>query len=198
MVTVSQKGWVVIPVALRDNYHWNTGDRVKVVDYGGVVSLVRHSPRRRRKHHRPVRQAPLPAVADGLPLIRVERVEAKRLLQDRRARRVEQALDELAHSEPRPLASVEHVLGDVSSPSDALPKVLAARSCAPDVHPIQMQAGVAAHRTDAVGADGRARRPRPSFVQPGVKPGEPLGAPIHPKRRSLPITSCPAGKVMTS
>jgi AbrB family looped-hinge helix DNA binding protein len=40
MVTVSQKGWVVIPVALRHKYHWNTGDRVKVVDYGGVVSLV--------------------------------------------------------------------------------------------------------------------------------------------------------------
>ena len=40
MVTVSQKGWVVIPVELRNKYHWNTGDRVKVVDYGGVVSLV--------------------------------------------------------------------------------------------------------------------------------------------------------------
>jgi AbrB family looped-hinge helix DNA binding protein len=40
MVTVSQKGWVVIPVALRNKYHWHTGDRVKVVDYGGVVSLV--------------------------------------------------------------------------------------------------------------------------------------------------------------
>jgi AbrB family looped-hinge helix DNA binding protein len=40
IVTVSQKGWVVIPVALRNKYHWNTGDRVQVVDYGGVVSLV--------------------------------------------------------------------------------------------------------------------------------------------------------------
>ena len=40
MVTVSQKGWVVIPVALRNKYHWNTGDRVRFVDYGGVVSLV--------------------------------------------------------------------------------------------------------------------------------------------------------------
>lgn len=40
VVTVSQKGWVVIPVALRNKYHWHTGDRVKVVDYGGVVSLV--------------------------------------------------------------------------------------------------------------------------------------------------------------
>jgi AbrB family looped-hinge helix DNA binding protein len=40
VVTVSQKGWVVIPVALRNKYHWSRGDRVKVVDYGGVVSLV--------------------------------------------------------------------------------------------------------------------------------------------------------------
>lgn len=40
VVTVSQKGWVVIPVELRNKYHWNTGDRVDVVDYGGVVSLV--------------------------------------------------------------------------------------------------------------------------------------------------------------
>jgi AbrB family looped-hinge helix DNA binding protein len=40
VVTVSQKGWVVIPADLREKYRWKTGDRVKVVDYGGVVSLV--------------------------------------------------------------------------------------------------------------------------------------------------------------
>ncbi len=40
VVTVSQKGWVVIPAELRAKYQWQTGDRVKVVDYGGVVSLV--------------------------------------------------------------------------------------------------------------------------------------------------------------
>lgn len=40
VVTVSQKGWVVIPADLRAKYQWQTGDRVKVVDYGGVVSLV--------------------------------------------------------------------------------------------------------------------------------------------------------------
>lgn len=40
VVTVSQKGWVVIPVGLRDKYNWHAGDQVKVVDYGGVVSLV--------------------------------------------------------------------------------------------------------------------------------------------------------------
>ncbi|HYM25438.1 MAG TPA: AbrB/MazE/SpoVT family DNA-binding domain-containing protein [Vicinamibacterales bacterium] len=40
VVTVSQKGWVVIPVELRNKYHWHSGDRVHVVDYGGVVGLV--------------------------------------------------------------------------------------------------------------------------------------------------------------
>lgn len=40
VVTVSQKGWVVIPAELRHKYDWKSGDRVKVVDYGGVVSLV--------------------------------------------------------------------------------------------------------------------------------------------------------------
>ena len=40
IVTLSQKGWVVIPAELREKYHWKSGDRVKVVDYGGVVSLI--------------------------------------------------------------------------------------------------------------------------------------------------------------
>jgi AbrB family looped-hinge helix DNA binding protein len=40
VVTVSQKGWVVIPSELRAKYGWQTGVRVQVVDYGGVVSLV--------------------------------------------------------------------------------------------------------------------------------------------------------------
>jgi AbrB family looped-hinge helix DNA binding protein len=40
VVTVSQKGWVVIPSELRAKYGWQSGGRVQVVDYGGVVSLV--------------------------------------------------------------------------------------------------------------------------------------------------------------
>ena len=40
LVTVSQKGWVVIPAEVRRKYNWKAGDRVKVVDYGGIVSLV--------------------------------------------------------------------------------------------------------------------------------------------------------------
>ena len=39
-VTVSQKGWVVIPAELRRKYQLTTGSQVVVVDYGGVLSLV--------------------------------------------------------------------------------------------------------------------------------------------------------------
>jgi len=37
---VSEKGWVVIPQELRDRYGLRKGDRVHVVDYGGVISIV--------------------------------------------------------------------------------------------------------------------------------------------------------------
>lgn len=37
---VSSKGWVVIPAELRHKYNLKPGDKVRVVDYGGVVSLV--------------------------------------------------------------------------------------------------------------------------------------------------------------
>ena len=40
VVKVSQKGWVVIPAELRRKYRWKAGDRVRVVDYGGVISLL--------------------------------------------------------------------------------------------------------------------------------------------------------------
>ena len=39
-VTVSEKGWVVIPAALRKKYNLHAGAEVSVVDYGGVLSLI--------------------------------------------------------------------------------------------------------------------------------------------------------------
>ncbi len=39
-VRLSQKGWVVIPAALRKKYNLKPGVEVQVVDYGGVLSLV--------------------------------------------------------------------------------------------------------------------------------------------------------------
>ncbi len=39
-LTVSTKGWVVIPAALRRKYGLKPGTKVKIVDYGGVLALV--------------------------------------------------------------------------------------------------------------------------------------------------------------
>jgi AbrB family looped-hinge helix DNA binding protein len=39
-VKLSQKGWVVIPAALREKYGLKAGAEVLVVDYGGVLALV--------------------------------------------------------------------------------------------------------------------------------------------------------------
>ena len=38
--TLSEKGWVVIPHKLRERYGLKKGDKVHVVDYGGVISIV--------------------------------------------------------------------------------------------------------------------------------------------------------------
>lgn len=37
---VSEKGWVVIPQDLRQRYGLKKGDRVHIIDYGGVLSIV--------------------------------------------------------------------------------------------------------------------------------------------------------------
>ena len=39
-VTVSEKGWIVIPAELRKKYKLRPGTEVSVVDYGGVLALV--------------------------------------------------------------------------------------------------------------------------------------------------------------
>jgi len=39
-LTLSGKGWVVIPQEMRRRYGLKKGDRVHVVDYGGVMSIV--------------------------------------------------------------------------------------------------------------------------------------------------------------
>lgn len=38
--TLSKKGWIVIPQELRERYRLKTGDRVHVIDYGGVISII--------------------------------------------------------------------------------------------------------------------------------------------------------------
>lgn len=39
-VKVSAKGWVVIPIELRRRYGIEPGQEMRIVDYGGVLSLV--------------------------------------------------------------------------------------------------------------------------------------------------------------
>ena len=39
-VTVSEKGWIVIPAELRKKYNLHPGAEVAVVDYRGVLALV--------------------------------------------------------------------------------------------------------------------------------------------------------------
>lgn len=39
-LTISHKGWVVIPADLRKKYDLHPGRTVQVVDYGGVLALV--------------------------------------------------------------------------------------------------------------------------------------------------------------
>jgi AbrB family looped-hinge helix DNA binding protein len=39
-VRLSEKGWVVIPAAMRKKYGLKPGSNVQVVDYGGVLAIV--------------------------------------------------------------------------------------------------------------------------------------------------------------
>jgi len=39
-VRLSQKGWVVIPAAIRAKYGLKPGANLQVVDYGGVLAIV--------------------------------------------------------------------------------------------------------------------------------------------------------------
>jgi AbrB family looped-hinge helix DNA binding protein len=39
-LTISNKGWVVIPAELRRKYHLMPGTEVVIVDYGGVLAII--------------------------------------------------------------------------------------------------------------------------------------------------------------
>jgi len=67
--TLSEKGWVVIPQDLRRRYGLKKGDRVHVIDYGGVISIV------------PAAEAP---VKDSLGMLRGKTSLVKELVKSRR------------------------------------------------------------------------------------------------------------------
>ncbi len=37
---LSEKGWVVIPQEMRERYGLKKGDRVHIIDYAGVISII--------------------------------------------------------------------------------------------------------------------------------------------------------------
>ena len=39
-LTISNKGWVVIPAEYRKKYNLRAGTKVVIVDYGGVLAIV--------------------------------------------------------------------------------------------------------------------------------------------------------------
>lgn len=67
--TVSAKGWVVIPQEIRRRYGLKKGDKVHIIDYGGVVALV------------PASKDP---VAEGYGMLKGGPSLTKGLLEDRR------------------------------------------------------------------------------------------------------------------
>jgi AbrB family looped-hinge helix DNA binding protein len=67
--TLSEKGWVVIPRDLRRRYGLKKGDRVHVIDYGGVISIV------------PAAETP---IKDSLGMLRGETSLVKELVKSRR------------------------------------------------------------------------------------------------------------------
>jgi AbrB family looped-hinge helix DNA binding protein len=40
VLTISNKGWVVIPADMRKKYHLDPGTEVVIVDYGGVLAIL--------------------------------------------------------------------------------------------------------------------------------------------------------------
>ena len=66
---LSEKGWVVIPQELRERYGLKKGDRVHVIDYGGVISIV------------PASEAP---IKDAMGLLRGKTSLVKALIKSRR------------------------------------------------------------------------------------------------------------------
>lgn len=67
--TVSAKGWVVIPQELRERYGLKKGDKVHLVDLGGVVAIV------------PMARNP---IAAGRGLLKSNYSLSEELLEDRR------------------------------------------------------------------------------------------------------------------
>lgn len=69
---LSKNGWVVIPQELRERYGLRKSDRVRVIDYGGVISIV------------PASKTP---IKDAMGMLKGETSLVKELVKSRRQER---------------------------------------------------------------------------------------------------------------
>lgn len=67
--TLSEKGWIVIPQEMRERYGLKKGDKVHVIDYGGVISVI------------PVSEAP---IKDSLGMLKGKKSLVPALAKSRR------------------------------------------------------------------------------------------------------------------
>ena len=77
-LTVSNKGWVVIPAELRKKYNLTPGTEVIIVDYGGVLAIV-------PALKNPVRQGR--GLLKGLPSLTEDLLQDRKHEKSREARR---------------------------------------------------------------------------------------------------------------
>ena len=78
-LTISNKGWVVIPAELRKKYNLVPGTQVVIVDYGGVLSIV-------PALHNPVKQGR--GLLKGLPSLTKDLLQERKTEESREARRL--------------------------------------------------------------------------------------------------------------
>ena len=79
-LTISNKGWVVIPAELRKKYNLLPGTEVVIVDYGGVLAIV-------PVHKNPIRQGR--GMLKGLPSLTQDLLQERAQERGREARRTQ-------------------------------------------------------------------------------------------------------------
>jgi AbrB family looped-hinge helix DNA binding protein len=78
-LTISNKGWVVIPAELRKKYNLLPGTEVIIVDYGGILSIVPALPN-------PAKQGR--GLLKGLPSLTKDLLQERKKEKSREARRL--------------------------------------------------------------------------------------------------------------
>lgn len=79
-LTISNKGWVVIPAELRKKYNLQPGTEVIIVDYGGVLSII-------PALHNPIKQGR--GALKGLPSLTRDLLQERKKEKSREARKLQ-------------------------------------------------------------------------------------------------------------